>query len=112
MVLAALLMIDFGSLLQAKAPTLIVNRPTVIAFFPPVTQKQLDADPDTNETLADFQLYASSAAKPLHAIALLRDIRNRRVRQPAHKHFFSRLRLFHANVRKGYDLAESGREGR
>ena len=35
-----------------------MRRPTVIAFFPPVTEEGLAKDPDTNEALADFQVYA------------------------------------------------------
>jgi hypothetical protein len=38
-----------------------VRGPTIIAFFPPVTQKELESDPDTNETLADFRYYAANA---------------------------------------------------
>lgn len=43
------------------APTekvIVVNGPTVIAFFPPVTEKELSENPDTNEVLSDFQFYA------------------------------------------------------
>jgi hypothetical protein len=43
----------------------VINRPTVVAFFPPVTSAELNADPDTNEALADFQLYATKVRKPL-----------------------------------------------
>jgi hypothetical protein len=35
----------------------IVSGPTVIAFFPPVTQAELSDEPDTNEALADFRYY-------------------------------------------------------
>lgn len=35
-----------------------VSGPTVVAFFPPVTEKDLSQDPDTNESLSDFQSYA------------------------------------------------------
>jgi len=41
-----------------EQPAFAVRRPTIVAFFPPVTQAELDQDADTNETLADFQLYA------------------------------------------------------
>src|SRR5580692_1570746 len=43
-----------------KEKLIVVNRPTVVAFFPPVTDAELTKDPDTNESLADFQLYATS----------------------------------------------------
>ena len=36
-----------------------------MAFFEPVPQSKLDKDPDTNESLADFQLYARSVREPL-----------------------------------------------
>jgi hypothetical protein len=34
-----------------------------VAFFEPVTEAQLKADPDTNEVLSDFQVYAGGARK-------------------------------------------------
>ena len=43
-----------------KQPVVVVRGPTVVAFFEPVPQAQLDKDPDTNEALADFQLYAKN----------------------------------------------------
>jgi hypothetical protein len=49
-----------------KQTVVIVNGPTVIAFFPPVTQSELNNDPDTNEALADFQFYARNVREPLH----------------------------------------------
>jgi hypothetical protein len=48
-----------------KQPLVVVHGPTVVAFFPPVAQAQLEKDPDTNEALADFQLYARSVRAPL-----------------------------------------------
>lgn len=48
-----------------KQPVIVVRGPTVVAFFEPVTQAKLVKDPDTNEALADFQLYASSVRTPL-----------------------------------------------
>jgi len=50
---------------SAKQPVFDIKRPTIIAFFPPVTQAQLEKDPDTNEALADFQLYAKQVREPL-----------------------------------------------
>ena len=50
----------------AEKPQLIIVRgPAVIAFFKPVMQAELEKDPDTNETLSDFQLYARQVRKPL-----------------------------------------------
>jgi hypothetical protein len=48
-----------------KQPIVIVRGPTVVAFFEPVTQAKLEKDPHTNESLADFQLYARSVRAPL-----------------------------------------------
>jgi hypothetical protein len=42
-----------------QATTIEVHGPTIVAFFPPVTQAELDKDPDGNEALADFGLYAA-----------------------------------------------------
>ena len=49
-----------------KNTVVVISRPTVVAFFPPVTTAELNADRDTNEALADFQLYATKVRKPLH----------------------------------------------
>jgi hypothetical protein len=46
-------------------PIFDIQCPTVIAFFPRVTDAELDSLSDTNEALADFQLYASTASKAL-----------------------------------------------
>jgi hypothetical protein len=48
------------------AKLIVVSGPTVIAFFPPVTEKDLSEDPDTNESLSDFQLYAQRVRGKLH----------------------------------------------
>jgi hypothetical protein len=51
----------------AQTPkVIVVSGPTVIAFFPPVTEKDLSHDPDTNESLSDFQLYAQRVRGKLH----------------------------------------------
>jgi hypothetical protein len=59
-----------GSLvLQAepKTPTFHVLRPTILAFFPRTSEAELAKDPDLNETLSDFQLYAGQVRQPLQA---------------------------------------------
>ena len=48
-----------------RQPLVVVHGPTVVAFFEPVTEAKLDKDPDANEALADFQLYASRVRAPL-----------------------------------------------
>ncbi len=50
----------------AKQPVVVIRRPTIVAFFTPVTQADLKNDPDTNEALADFQFYAANVRRPLH----------------------------------------------
>lgn len=52
--------------LSAQKPaTFDVTGPTIIAFFPPVTDAELRKDPDTNEALSDFQFYAGQVREPL-----------------------------------------------
>ena len=46
-------------------PTFEISQPTIVAFFPPVTQSELVKEPDTNESLSDFQFYASQVREPL-----------------------------------------------
>jgi len=41
-----------------KTPTFDVHRPTILAFFLPLTDAELSKDPDTNTALDDFQFYA------------------------------------------------------
>ena len=46
-------------------PTITVRGPTIVAFFGPVSDAELKAHPDINESLADFQYYAGGAGKAL-----------------------------------------------
>jgi hypothetical protein len=48
-----------------KQPIVIVQGPTIVAFFKPVPPARLKADPDANEALSDFQLYAKNVRGPL-----------------------------------------------
>jgi len=41
-----------------RSPAFEVHRPTILAFFPPVTDAELAKDPDTAAALDDFQFYA------------------------------------------------------
>jgi hypothetical protein len=51
----------------AQIPKVVtVSGPTVIAFFPPVTEKDLSQAPDTNESLSDFQFYVQRVRGELH----------------------------------------------
>jgi hypothetical protein len=59
----------FGQLLPVlameKPPIIVVEGRTIVAFFPPVSKAKLDKDPDTNEAMADFQLYTNHVREPL-----------------------------------------------
>lgn len=64
----ALLLLQFAGAAvgQKAAPvTYAIKGPTVIAFFRHVTDVEMEKDPDTNEALSDFQLYAAQAALKL-----------------------------------------------
>jgi hypothetical protein len=50
---------------QQKIPTFDVRHPMIVAFFPPVSDAELQRDPDTNEALSDFQEYAQRVREPL-----------------------------------------------
>lgn len=51
---------------SAKQPPIFqVHRPTLIAFFEPITEAELDKDADLNDVLSDFQWYAGEIQKPL-----------------------------------------------
>ena len=49
----------------AEHPIFVVRRATIVAFFPAITQKELEADPESNEALADFQYYAKAVREPI-----------------------------------------------
>ena len=49
----------------AKAPQVFnIKGPTVIAFFPPVSDSELDGDAELNDTLSDFQYYDDEVRRP------------------------------------------------
>jgi hypothetical protein len=62
-VLLLLLLPQGGS--QGVLETYVVERPTILAFFPPVTEADLAKDEGTNEALGDFQFYAMQAGPKL-----------------------------------------------
>jgi hypothetical protein len=93
-----------------KSPLFEVHRPTILAFFPPVTEAELSKDPDTNTALDDFQFYAGKVREPLEE----RGIELRQV----YAHSFS-IRTGKAvttfkptNVDVGYYLVAPGRKPR
>lgn len=53
----------FAATAAEPQTTITVKGPTIVAFFEPVTEAELQANPDINEVLADFQLYAGGARK-------------------------------------------------
>jgi len=57
---AILLLGVFVAAAADAQPTITLRGPTIIAFFEPVSPADLKADPDLNESLSDFQFYASS----------------------------------------------------
>jgi hypothetical protein len=46
-------------------PLVVAEGRTIVGFFPPVNDAELQKDADTNEALADFQLYATHVREPL-----------------------------------------------
>ncbi|MGB9069170.1 MAG: hypothetical protein WCC21_11435 [Candidatus Acidiferrales bacterium] len=62
-VVLLLLTIGFRNVLAAKDPVFTVRTRTVVAFFAPVTGRDLD-DEDTNEDLSDFQYYDDEVRAP------------------------------------------------
>jgi hypothetical protein len=69
-VLAVLFLLDRSLVAAQKPDVIVVDRPTVVAFFPPVTDAEMEKDPDTNEALSDFQFYAMSVRKRLEAAGI------------------------------------------
>ena len=49
---------------DSKRPVFDIKKPTIVAFFPPVSEADL-RDGDTNEALTDFQFYAAQVREPL-----------------------------------------------
>ena len=57
-----------GSSQQASIkshPVFDIHGPTIVAFFAPVTEKDLESDEDSNEALSDFQFYNGKVSGPL-----------------------------------------------
>jgi len=46
-------------------PVYAIQKPTIIAFFTQMTDKELENDPGSNEALSDFQLYNGEVHDPL-----------------------------------------------
>jgi len=52
-----------------KQPTIDIRQPTIVAFFPPVTQEELN-DGETNEALSDFKHYAALVRQTLQTAGI------------------------------------------
>lgn len=81
----------------------------VLAFFPPVSSKELDQGPSTNEALSDFQLYANQVRGPLSKLGV--DF------QQVYAHSFrvtnaGRATTFHPFDKIGYYFVAPGRKPR
>ena len=63
----AILLLTIGARTFAaeKPATYRIRKPTIIAFFPPLTDKELDDDPDASDELDDFQDSADAVRDPL-----------------------------------------------
>ena len=82
-----------------KQPVVVVAGPMIIAFFP-VTRGELQKDADTNEALADFQLYAKQVREPLKKAGI----------EFSHRRAPFRSRGWFARFQPGLALNRSGQE--
>ena len=57
--------IGFAQSVANPVPVFVIHRPTIVAFFPHVSDKEMESNPDTNEVLSDFQAYNSEVHDPL-----------------------------------------------
>lgn len=55
---------------RKQPQTFVIHRPTIVAFFPPVTSSDLDNDEDTNQALSDFQFYVGAVRARLQKIGI------------------------------------------
>ena len=85
----------------------IITGPTVIAFFPPVSQREVDADPDLNEVLADFQWHLYRAREELEQLGVtVHELYKNRIliSDTGREHVFS------PDTELGYYMVSPGRE--
>ena len=90
-----------------KTPVFQVLRPTVVAFFEPVTEAELDKDADLNEVLSDFQWYAGKIRKPLQESGIEFHVvyaRSFRIR------IRNKANTFHVGNRVGYYFVTPGKK--
>lgn len=90
-------------------PTVSVSGPTVVAFFEPPSSAKLPRDADTNEALADFQLYASHVRKPFKNAGIkFQELYARSFRLRTGE----KLITFHPKRMPGYYLVSPGKQPR
>jgi hypothetical protein len=99
----------FCQSLGAAPKVVTVSGPTVIAFFPPMTQAELAKDPDSAESLADFRDYVARARPRLHDAQIDFDV--------IYASSFavksgSKIKSFHPKKDVGYYFVEPGRPPR
>lgn len=83
-----------------------VSGPTVIAFFPPATEKDLSQDFDTNESLSDFQFYAQRIRGKLRDAGIdFQEI----YASSFSVRFGAKTKSFHPNKTVGYYFAAPGK---
>src|SRR5438045_1879468 len=86
--------------------TIIIRGPTIIAFFAPVSERQLEKDSDTNEALADFQLYASQLRQRLRSTPIeFHEVYTHLIRIRRGNSFVK----FHPSVEVGYYFVAPGK---
>lgn len=80
--------------------TFLIQKPTIIAFFPKVAAADLDRDADTNEVLSDFQNYLGPSRLRLSKAGIeLLEFYGRSFRAGPSKH----MRRFHSGkIQIGY----------
>jgi len=74
--LLALSSLAMGNAQNKPIPEFVVKSPTIVAFFPPVTDAELEKNADTNEALGDFQLYATRAVPRLKKAGIAFEVVN------------------------------------
>jgi hypothetical protein len=91
-----------------QIPLLVIHRPTILAFCRPVTRSELDADPEANEAVSDFEFYAGSSRARLKNTGVdfrEADARSFRLRVG------TKVRTFHTGkIGIGYYFIAPGRE--
>jgi hypothetical protein len=89
-----------------NAPLVNVQHAAIIAFHPPVSKVAI-ADPDSNESLSDFRLYAGLVKQPLAKSGIRVQVL---YAQSFRVHLGALTTTFHPRVAVGYYLIALGKE--